>query len=445
MPTINLPNNWAPRDYQRKAWSYLENGGKRFVAAWHRRAGKDDVALHWAAVSAFERIGTYWHMLPEAAQARKAIWKAVNPHTGIRRIDEAFPHPLRKTTNDTEMFIEFVNGSTWQVVGSDNFNSLVGAPPIGVVFSEYSRANPAAWAYIRPILRENGGWAAFISTFFGRNHHFDLVNNAMAWDGWLGEILSAENTSVFTAEELEEERRELIADYGEEEGDALFRQEYLSDPAASVMGSFYGPQIARAEKDGRLTRVPYERGGLVYTGWDLGTNDVTAIWFAQMIGREPRIIDYYQNNNQDIAHYAGVLKSRGYAYGGHYLPHDGANRTVHVNKSVEDLFRELGIENVSVTRRAQDTDAFLADINQARRLIEKAVFDEKKCEQGINALRNYRREWDDKLKQYKKTPLHDWASDGADAFRTLGVNWSAIERKVNPGPEKLTVPKFGAV
>lgn len=427
MTTINLPNNWSPRDYQQNGWTYLENGGKRLVAAWHRRAGKDDIALHWAAVSAFEKIGTYWHMLPEASQARKAIWKAVNPHTGIRRIDEAFPHALRKTTNDTEMFIEFINGSTWQVVGSDNFNSLVGAPPVGVVFSEYSRANPAAWAYLRPILVENGGWAAFISTFYGRNHHYDLVNNAMKWDGWFGEILSAEDTSVFTPEQLADERRELIAEYGEEEGDALYRQEYLSDAAASVMGAYYGPQIARVERDGRVCAVPYERNALVYTGWDLGTNDVTGIWFAQMVGREPRIIDYYQNNNQDIAHYAEVLKSRGYAYGGHFLPHDGGNRSIHLNKSVSDLLGELNVTNVTVTRRAQDTDAFLADINQSRQLMEKAVFDAGKCEQGLSALRSYRREWDDKLKQFKKTPLHDWASDGADAFRTLAVNWSSIE------------------
>ena len=139
MPKVILPaNGWTPRPYQLGIWKYLEDGGKRGVAVWHRRAGKDDVALNWAAVGALQRVGNYWHMLPEAAQARKAVWDAVNPHSGLRRIDEAFPESLRATTRDNEMLIRFKNGSTWQVVGSDNYNSLVGSPPIGIVFSEWS-------------------------------------------------------------------------------------------------------------------------------------------------------------------------------------------------------------------------------------------------------------------------------------------------------------------
>ncbi len=157
MPEILLPYNWQPRDYQMPLWKYLEGGGKRAINIWHRRAGKDDVCLHWAAVSAFERPATYWHMLPEYSQGRKAIWAAVNPHTGKRRIDEAFPRALRETTNENEMFIRFKNGATWQVVGSDRYDSAVGSPPAGVTFSEWALANPAAYAYLAPILLENNG------------------------------------------------------------------------------------------------------------------------------------------------------------------------------------------------------------------------------------------------------------------------------------------------
>ena len=156
--TIRLPNGWRPRDYQRPLWSYLRGGGLRADMAWHRRSGKDDVSLHWAAIASAKRVGNFWHMLPEANQARKAIWEAVNPHTGKKRIDEAFPKALRASTRDTDMRIEFKNGSTWQVVGSDNYDSLVGTTPIGVVFSEWSLAKPDAWTYLRPILAENGGW-----------------------------------------------------------------------------------------------------------------------------------------------------------------------------------------------------------------------------------------------------------------------------------------------
>jgi phage terminase large subunit len=163
-------SGWAPREYQLPFWSYLEAGGTRAMEIAHRRWGKDEIALHWSAIAAHQRQANYWHMLPEYAQGRKAIWEATNPHTGRRRIDEAFPKELRAATNAGDMFIRFKNGSSWQVIGSDNYHSLVGTAPAGVVFSEWSRANPAAWAYINPILNENGGWAAFITTPIGNNH-----------------------------------------------------------------------------------------------------------------------------------------------------------------------------------------------------------------------------------------------------------------------------------
>lgn len=155
---VHIPGAWRPRAYQLALWRYLEGGGLRADVAAHRRWGKDEVALNWTAVAALQRQGAYWHLLPEASQGRKAIWDAVNPHTGRRRIDEAFPPELRSQTKDQEMFIRFRNGSTWQVVGSDNYNSLVGSPPAGVVFSEWALAKPDAWTYLRPILAENGGW-----------------------------------------------------------------------------------------------------------------------------------------------------------------------------------------------------------------------------------------------------------------------------------------------
>ena len=162
---IVLPNGgWQPRWYQRALWDYLENGGKRAIEIAHRRWGKDDLILHRTAIAAHERVASYWHMLPQFAQARKAIWSAVNPHTGKRRIDEAFPQAIREATNEQEMFIRFKCGSTWQLVGSDNYDSLVGAGVAGVVFSEWALANPAAWGYIRPMIQENEGRAAFITT-----------------------------------------------------------------------------------------------------------------------------------------------------------------------------------------------------------------------------------------------------------------------------------------
>jgi hypothetical protein len=159
MAEIILPaNNWTPRPHQRRAWAEIQ-GGKRAALCWPRRYGKDDFSLHMTACKAFERVGNYAHCLPQANQVRKAIWKAVNPRTGRLRIDEAFPHELRRKTLDNEMMIEFINGSTWQAVGSDNYGALIGSGHVGIVFSEWALSNPSAWAFLRPILADNGGWA----------------------------------------------------------------------------------------------------------------------------------------------------------------------------------------------------------------------------------------------------------------------------------------------
>jgi hypothetical protein len=160
---VSIPSGWRPRDYQLALWEHLEAGGLRADVAAHRRWGKDEVALHWTAWRLVAEPGVYWHLLPELAQGRRAIWDAVNPHTGRRRIDEAFPDGIRSRTVDGEMKIEFVNGAVWQVLGSDNYDRLVGAPPRGVVFSEWALARPQAWTYIRPILAENQGSRAWSS------------------------------------------------------------------------------------------------------------------------------------------------------------------------------------------------------------------------------------------------------------------------------------------
>jgi phage terminase large subunit len=209
---IILPNGWRPRDYQRRLWHYLENGGKRAVAVWHRRAGKDEVCLHWAACAALQRVGNYWHMLPEASQARKAVWDAINPHTGRRRIAEAFPSSIRVGQRDEDMKINLANGSTWQLVGSDRFDALVGSPPIGLVFSEYSLTNPGAWDYLRPILAENGGWAVFMLTPRGRNHAWTLYDKARLQPGWFAELLTVDDTKAIGADVIAAERASGMPD-----------------------------------------------------------------------------------------------------------------------------------------------------------------------------------------------------------------------------------------
>ncbi len=441
MPEIDLPaGGWEPRKYQRTLWSYLERGGrggKRAIAIWHRRAGKDELALHAAACSAMERPATYWHMLPEAAQARKAIWDALNPHTGRRRIDEAFPLELRETTREQEMFIRFKNGATWQVVGSDNFNSLVGSPPWGVVMSEYALANPAAYAYLSPILRENGGWFLAITTPRGKNHAHRMVANARTNRNWFAEVLPAGKTGVFTPDQLAEERADYRANFGEDMGDALFEQEYNCSFDAAIMGAYWAAELTVADREGRITRVPVEPSLQVHTAWDLGVGDATAIWFWQLAGREIRVVDYYASHSQGLEHYAAVIKEKGYRPGDDWVPHDAKVRELGSGRSRIETMLRAGLRPRLVP------DHTLEDgINAARQTIPRCWFDGGRCLDGIEALKSYRRKWDEKNRRFSDTPLHDWASDPADAFRYLSMAWrelavakpTAADRPLMVGP-----------
>lgn len=423
MTAINLPHDWQPRDYQDPLWRYLHNGGRRAIAIWPRRHGKDDISLHYTACAAHERVGVYWHLLPQHNQARKAIWNAVNPKTGRRRIDDAFPNAIRARTVDDEMFIQFKCGSTWQAIGSDNYDALVGTPPIGVVFSEWALSDPQAWSLIRPILAENGGWAIFITTPRGRNHAFRMFEMARESNEWFCERLTALDTGVFSDEVLENERRELIQERGEGDGEAIFDQEYMTSWSAALPGAYYARTIDKLEREGGITRVPHNPMRQVHTAWDLGGSDQTAIWFVQWTGISWAVIDYLASNGRGPDYYVHELRDghrKAYVYGEHLVPHDAG----HVQKGLPnaatyaETLRDLGLENVRVVPR---TGSVANDINEVRKLIPLCMFDAEKCATGLDALRSYRREWNEKLRAYNDRPLHDWASDPADAFRTFAM------------------------
>jgi phage terminase large subunit len=393
------------------------------VAVWHRRSGKDDIALHWTATAALIRPATYWHLLPQSNQARKAVWDAVDPHTGIRRIDWAFPQEIRETTREQDMLIRFKNGATWQVVGSDNYNALVGSPPLGIVYSEYMLSDPNSWSFMRPILRENGGWALFNGTPRGRNHLHGLYELGQKEPDWFSELLTVQDTGAMSEEELEKERREIAMERGDDEAANIIAQEYFCSWDAAIPCSYFGKMIAAAEKAGRITAVPYDPRTQVITAWDLGVGDSTAIWFIQQDrAGAVRVIDYYENSGVGADHYARVLKEKDYWYEGHYLPHDADDREWGNNATSRvDTLKGLGVKPVRVLGRASVDDG----INAVRLLLPRCYFDKDKCERGLAALRQYQKLWDDKLKTFKDTPLHDWTSHAADAFRYLAQGLKA--------------------
>jgi hypothetical protein len=414
--------HWTPRKYQEAAWNFLRGGGKRAYLVWHRRAGKDDVCLRHTLQALQERPGGYWYLLPQQEQARKAIWRAVDPHKGKRRIDISFPPALREKTLDQEMLIQFKNGSTWQVLGSDNYNALVGSPPVGIVFSEWPLSDPQAWSYLAPILEENGGWAVFNGTPRGPNHGKTLFEHASRNPDWYCERLTADDTGVFTPAQLEGIESEYIGLHGEDHGRSIFQQEYMCSFTAAVLGTYYGGEMAAAERQGRICGVPYDHAVRVNTAWDIGIGDATAIWFFQQVGKEVHIIDYYEASGQGLDHYVKVIEKKGYFYQRHILPHDVQARELGIGRTRLEHLEKLGLRRgvlgrIDIAPRQQDEEG----INAARMLLPRCWFDAVKCRKGVEALKLFRTEWDHDKRVFKRKALHDWTSHAADAFAYLAL------------------------
>jgi hypothetical protein len=434
---LSLPANaWRPRRHQRALWRYLQRGGTRAMAIWHRRAGKDEVCLHHTAVSAFERIGNYWTCLPEYAQGRKSIWTAINAHTGKRRIDEAFPQELRDTTIDNEMFIRFKNGSTYQVVGSDRYDATVGGGPVGITYSEWALANPSAWGYHRPMLQENNGWACFITTPRGHNHAKAMYEHARATDEWFAERLTVNDTGQLSEQEQRDALKEYQALYGEDVGRAQFAQEYYCDWSAAILGAFYALEMARVRNEERISdTLDVPAGTLVHHAWDLGVSDDTSIWFFASVGAQVYVLDHYAASGVGLEHYVDIIEERhrqyGWRRGTDYVPHDARIKEWGSGRTRVETMQSMGL-NPMLVPHASLNDG----INAARRTLPLCVFHARCEDTGIAALEQYRREWDDEKKAFRQSAVHDWTSHPADAFRYLSLAWRPAPLRKIPDPNK---------
>lgn len=409
--TITVPYNFQPRSYQMNLLKARDNGFNRLVCVWHRRAGKDKTLINIIAKEMFKTVGTYYYFFPTYKQGKKILWNGIDKD-GFKFINH-IPKELIKRKDETEMLIETINGSVFQIIGTDNVDSIVGTNPIGCVFSEYSLQDPIAWGYIRPILAENGGWAIFNFTSRGKNHAYDLVEYAKTQSDWFLEILTADDTNVFTPEQLRKEREQYILEDGD---DLRFLQEYYCSFLGSIQGSYFGKQIADAEKEGRIKSVPVNRSIPVHTVWDLGVGDATAIWFYQQVGNEIRLVDYLEAQGEGLDYYIRELQLKGYVYGNHYAPHDIEVREFSSGISRLETARKLGI-NFKIVPNLSIDDG----IQASRIILNRCWFDTDKTKRGLDALRQYHKEYDDKRKCYKNHPEHDWSSHGSDAFRYLAL------------------------
>jgi hypothetical protein len=426
---IRLPYHYTPRSYQRCPFVDYEHGIKRFMNVWHRRSGKDKTWLNFTIMRAMERKGMYAHILPTYKQAKGIIWDGIGAD-GFRFMDH-FPEELVVGKNETELKVELANGSIYRLLGSDNTDQLVGMNPVGLVFSEYAIQDPQAWALLSPILVENQGWASFIFTPRGKNHAFDLWEANKQNPEWSCSLLTIAQTRrdaegesgapVITDADVENE-----INSGNIDQDTA-KQEYYCDFAGVFAGSYYGTLISELYQRDQIKRIPYDPSLPVFTVWDLGRHDATAIWFVQSLrGFEYRVIDYYEEEGYPLDYHIRQVRLKPYVYADHFAPHD-----INVTEYTTGVSRYEAARRLGITFRVIPKLPIYDGIAAARAVLPKCWFDAQRCAKGLKALQNYHREYDDKHRVYRDIPVHDWASHGADAWRYFASSVQPINDYTN--------------
>jgi len=431
---ITIPYNFTARNYQipflKAVQDSMEGRSEKryFMQIWHRRSGKDksniaDVAPRRLLQSPILAKYVY----PTLVMGRDNLWDGIGSD-GFKFLDH-IPEFIRQgQANGTRMTIPIKGGSIFQVAGADNPDSLRGGNAKLYIFSEWSEHDPYAWDVVEPILRENNGIAVFNMTPKGDNHARALYEFAKNHPKWWVQTLKATDTGVFNETQLEEIKNDIIKRFEAdgrslEEALAYYEQEYMCSFESPVIGSYYGSAMRKAEKENRITSVPYDGGLLVDTYWDLGVDDSMTIWMAQRVGLEIRLIDYYENSGEGIGHYISYLRSKGYNFGEHYAPFDISVKELGTGKTRLETAKEMGINFNIVPKLGRDDG-----IDSARALLSRCWFDSDKCSRGIQALKNYKKDWDEKNKVFRSTPRHDWSSHGSDAFRYLAVSYQPIHK-----------------
>lgn len=430
---ITIPYQWAPRPHQMPAWQYLtkaisEEAGARAALVWHRRAGKDSLSLNITAWAALQTVGNYWHLLPEYNQCRKAIWDAVD-NDGRRIIDQVFPPAIRARTVDAEMKIVLLNGSTWQLAGSDRFDALVGANPRGLVFSEYAISDPRAWAYLRPILAANGGWAIFPSTPRGENHLKRVFDQCETSGRGFAQLLTveetfkADGTPLISKEVLEQERLEM--DHAE------FMQEYYCSWKGIQQGAIYGAEMEDLIVN-RVGHYPPDPDSTAIAVWDIGFRDATAIMILQknVHTSAPVLVDYIEDRNAGLPHYMKLLQQVPLHMRWHFWPHDGFKHEWGTGATIDEQAGRLGLYP------EQTPDIGLANgINNTRPFLRKLYVNETPRTQiWLDSLQAYKRKYDPERRIYLDKPDHNWASHGADSARYSAIVFdpALIESRFEP-------------
>ena len=380
------------------------------VIVAHRRFGKTVAAINdliRTALTTERKNVRVAYIAPYYRQAKAIAWDYLLEYTkDIEGVEY----------NVAELRADFPNGARFRLFGADNYDAMRGLYFDSVVLDEPADFPSNAWpTVIRPSLADRKGKATFIGTPKGKNEFWEIYNNAQKNKNWFCAMYKADETDILDKKELEEAKETM--------GEDRYAQEFLCSFEAAIQGAYYAVEMKKAKTDKRITSVPYDPSVSVIVSYDLGIGDSTALWFAQFVGQEIHLIDYYENSGVGLDHYAKVLSDKGYHYEAHIMPHDVKVKELGTGKSRLETLENLGIRNIEIAPKLGIDDG----VQAARSMLNRCWFDEEKCERGIEALLQYRREFDEKLKSWRGRPLHDWTSHGADSFRYLAVGYRPVQ------------------
>lgn len=387
------------------------------VLVCHRRAGKTVASINdlvYRALVENKENGRYFYLAPLYSQAKSIAWDYL-----VR-----FTAPVAVKANQSELWVELFNGARIRLFGADAPDSLRGQYCDSVVLDEFADMKPRVWGEIlRPLLADRGGSATFIGTPKGHNAFWEIYQKATVDDDWYVKTLRASQSGLLPDAELMDAKKVM--------SQAQYQQEFECDFESEIQGAIYGKEMRMLTDINRITTVPYDDNFKVNTAWDLGYSDDTALWWFQVVHGEIRVLEYHSSNGNPIAYYTGLINSKPYRYGTHWLPHDARAKTLASGgKSIiEQISYKIPLESLKIVPNLSLQDG----IQAGRVALSRAWFDAEKCSDGIECLRQYQREFDEDKKVFRDKPRHDWTSHGADAWRMLSIAWREEEHKpVNP-------------
>jgi len=405
---LDVELDYCPRDV---FLDFHERQERWAVIVAHRRCGKTVACINdliYKALVDGKEDGRYAYLAPYYAQAKSIAFDYLM----------RFSEPVRANHNVSELWVELINGARIRLFGADNADSLRGLYLDGVVLDEFADMKPSLWgAVLRPLLSDRRGWATFIGTPKGHNQFWEIYNNATKDNTWYVKTLRASQTGLIPQEELDDARKMQTQDQ--------YLAEWECDFESAIIGAYYGKEMRQLTDQGRIREIEYDPMFPVHTAWDLGYSDDTTIWFYQVVHGEIRLLDYHSSNGHNIPYYVDVINDRDYKYGTHWLPHDARAKTLASGgKSIiEQLSEKIDIKSFKIVPSLSLQDG----IQAVRMALTRSWFDHK-CDEGIECLKQYQREYDDDKKMFRDKPRHDWTSHGADSYRMASIAWREEEK-----------------